>query len=393
MDEASPPSEPRSPEPPAVAPLDAPHPVLAAAVAFGMFITLGAVTQLLNPAFGVWFTEVFIFLGLAWVVLRQAGFRPTVYTGLTPFLGPPALFGFLLGVANFFAVVVPIQFLAQWVAPAWVREMFDASRLFEGQTPVELALLLGGVSVAAPLCEEFFFRGLFQRALTPPAPASPWRALIITSAVFSAFHLDPVGFLARVELGLLFGWLFLRTGSLWPGIAAHAANNIVSSALFLAATHSGLAKDAGTDDVTDWRAVLGLALVGWSALLGLRAASQHFPSIWGRGAPAGDEEVRATKSVPLFAVQILPWVLLATLSLVGLAVVDGRGVSLSVYDVQHPVTPLKKDADPALQAERKALQQLRVAVRKGQAPMERYEEERLRQSEAYGPPDKKKPSR
>ncbi|MGE6763365.1 CPBP family glutamic-type intramembrane protease [Corallococcus interemptor] len=391
MDEASPSSDPRPAEAPA--PLSPPHPVLAAALAFGLFVTVGAVTQLLNPAFGVWFTEVFLFLGLAWIMLRRSGYRPAVYAGLTPFLGPATLFGFLLGVANFVGVVVPVQFLAQQVAPSWLREMFDASRLFEGQSPVELALLLGGVSVAAPLCEEFFFRGLFQKSLTPPAPASPWRALIISSVVFSAFHLDPVGFLARAELGLLFGWLFWRTGSLWPGIAAHAANNIVSSALFLIATHSGLAKDGGSEDVTDWRAVLGLALFGWSALLGLRAASRHFPSVWGRGTPPSDEEVRATKPVPLFAVQLLPWVTAATLSLVGLGLVDGRGVSLSVYDVQHPVEPLPKDADPALQAERKAMRQLRDAARRGQVPMEAYEEERLRMSEAYGPAKKNKPRR
>ncbi|MCY1041807.1 type II CAAX endopeptidase family protein [Corallococcus sp. bb12-1] len=385
MDEGLPSSDPQPVEPTVPPPLHPPHPLLAAALAFGLFITLGATTQLLNPSFGVWFTEVFIFLGLAWVMLRRAGFRPAEYTGLTPFLGKPALFGFLLGVANFFAVVVPLQFMAQRVAPPWLREMFDASRLFEGQTPVELALLLGGVSVAAPLCEEFFFRGLFQRALTPPAPASPWPALIISSVVFSAFHLDPVGFLARAELGLLFGWLLLRTGSLWPSIAAHAANNMVSSVLFLVATHSGLAKDTGTDDVTDWRAVLGLALVGWTALLGLRAAARHVPSVWGRGTPPDEEAVRATKPVPLFAVQLLPWVAAATLSLVALALVDGRGVSLSVYDIQHPVPPLAKDADPGLQAERKALQQLRKSVRKGEMPMELYEEERLRQSKAHAP--------
>ncbi|WP_233602279.1 CPBP family intramembrane glutamic endopeptidase [Corallococcus sp. CA047B] len=386
MDEGLPPSDPQPVGPTVPPPLKPPHPLLAAALAFGLFLTVGATTQLLNPAFGVWFTEVFLFLGVAWVMLRRAGFRPAEYTGLTPFQGKPALFGFLLGVANFFAVVVPIQFLAQRLAPEWLREMFDASRLFEGQTPVELALLLGGVSVAAPLCEEFFFRGLFQRSLTPAAPASPWRALIITSVVFSAFHLDPVGFLARAELGVLFGWLLLRTGSLWPSIAAHAANNMVSSVLFLVATHSGLAKESAPDDVTDWRAVLGLALVGWTALLGLRAASRHAPSVWGRGTPPDDEAVRSTKPVPLFALQLLPWVAAATLSLVVLGVVDGRGVSLSVYDVQHPVPPLGKNAAPGLQAERKALHQLRRSVRKGEMPMELYEEERLRQSKAHEPP-------
>jgi uncharacterized protein len=391
VDEVPQPSDPRPEAPLPPVRLPSSYPVLSALLAFGLFLSVGALTQLLNAPFGVWFTEVFIFLGLAWIMLRRAGVRPAVYTGLTPFPGAPTLFGFLLGVANFFALVVPIQFLAQRVAPAWLREMFDASRLFEDQGAVELGLLLAGVSLAAPLCEEFFFRGLFQRALKQVAPASPYLPLIVTAVVFSAFHLDPVGFLARAELGILFGWLLMRTGSLWPSIAAHAANNIVSSTLFIVATHSGLAKEGASDDVTDWRAVLGLALVGWTALLGLRAASRHFPNVWGRGTPPDDEAARATKPVPAFALQLLPWVTAATLSVVGLGLVDGRGVSLSVYDVQHPVPPLKKDADPALQAERKALRQLRASVRKGEVPMEAYEEERLRQSEAANPPKGRPP--
>ncbi|RYZ42286.1 MAG: hypothetical protein EOO72_07435, partial [Myxococcaceae bacterium] len=72
-------------------------------------------------------------------------------------------------------------------------------------------------------------------------------------------------------------------------------------------------------------------------------------------------------------------------------VLDGRGVSLSVYDVQHPVPPLSKDAPPGFQAERKALQQLRKAVRKGEMPMELYEEERVRQAEAHAPASKGEP--
>ena len=63
----------------------------------------------------------------------------------------------------------------------------------------------------------------------PPGRPTARAGLVTTAFVFSAFHLDPVGFLARFELGLLFGLFFFRTGSLWPGIAAHAANNLVST--------------------------------------------------------------------------------------------------------------------------------------------------------------------
>ncbi len=229
-----------SPPPEPLAPTMSPWPWPPSAGASGwwLFLTLGFITQILNAAFGIWFTEIFIFLAVPWVVLRAARYEPLGYTGAQfPGLAPAAL-GFGLGVANFFALVVPIQYAAQSVAPQWLRDMFDGSRIFEGQSPLELTLMLAGVSVAAPVCEEFFFRGVFQKGLLASSLSRP-AAVVVTAVVFSAFHMDPVGFLARVELGVLFGALRLYTGSLWPSILAHSANNVVSSFLFLSSRQMG----------------------------------------------------------------------------------------------------------------------------------------------------------
>ncbi len=124
-----------------------------------------------------------------------------------------------------------------------------------------------GVSVAAPLREELFFRGFMQRGLAEQR--GPARAIVVTAFVFSAFHLDPVGLAARFELGVLFGLLAWRAGSLWPAIAAHAANNAISSVLFFAA---GDAKEA---DLVWWVPV-SMFVVGNLALAALVQAA------WGR---------------------------------------------------------------------------------------------------------------
>ncbi|MBZ4416353.1 CPBP family intramembrane metalloprotease [Myxococcus sp. RHST-1-4] len=350
------------------------------ALALALFVTVGGFVQFINPAFGIWFTELFVFLALGWVLLRYTGWRPTVYTGLSPVPRAPLLFGFLLGVANFFALVVPIQYAAQLVAPEWLTKMFDGSRLFEEQTSLELAIILTGVTVAAPLCEEFFFRGIFQKGLTPASPASPARALVMSAVVFSAFHLDPVGFAARVELGLLFGWLFLRTGSLWPSIGAHAANNLVSSTLFLVAKALG---QEATDEQTDPRAVAALAGLGWVGLMGLLTAARHYPFIWG-GAPRPPEaDARESGPETSLTTLLLPWVVGATVALGVLAAVDARGISLNFHDARHPLPVLEKDAPPGLHAEREALNSLRAAARRGDVPMEAYHEERERQIQAH----------
>lgn len=373
-----PPPEPSGPRAPGMSPR-----TLAlggAALALALFITVGGFVQFINPAFGIWFTELFVFLALGWVLLRHAGWRPLVYTGLTPASRAPALLGFLLGVANFFALVVPIQFAAQLVIPEWLTKQFDAARLFEGQTSVELALILAGVTVAAPLCEEFFFRGIFQKGLTPAPPASPVGAMVVSAVVFSAFHLDPVGFLARVELGLLFGWLYLRTGSLWPSIAAHAANNFVSSAIYLVARALG---QEAADEPPDPRAVLALAGLGWVGLLGLVTAARYYPVLWGEDTRAPEAEARQTGPAPPLARLLLPWVVSATAALGLLGAVDARGISLNFYDIQHPLPLLEKDAAPGLHAERQALNVLRAAARRGEVPMEAYYEERERQIQAH----------
>lgn len=351
-----------------------------AALALVLFIMVGGSVQFLNAAFGIWFTEIFIFLALAWLLPRVGGWKPARYTGFTPVPRATTGFGFLLGVANFFALVVPIQFIAQKIAPEWLKEMVDGARLFEQQTPVELAIILTGVTIAAPVCEELFFRGIFQKGITPNPPQSPVRALVVSAVVFSAFHLDPVGFTARVELGLLFGWLYLRTGSVWPGIGAHAANNLVSSVLFLAAKAAGSESD---DADTSILAVVGLAALGWLALWGLFTFARHRPSLWGPGPIHGDESARETRSVPPLPKLLLPWVVAATVSLVLLVVVDRRGLALRFYDAANPLAPLKKDAAPGLQAEREALDSLRNAARRGDVPMEAYQQERLRQAREH----------
>ncbi len=337
-----------------------------------LYVSVGAAVQQLNIAFGLWFTELFVFLGVGWVMLRRSARPPVAYTRLArPSMGL-VLFGFALGVANFFAFVVPIQFTMQALLPeSW--KFMDASQIFRGQTQLELALIVGAVSIAAPLCEEFFFRGVLQQGLMPPA-FSPERAVVVSAVVFSAFHLDPVGFVARVQLGVLFGLLLLRTGSLWPGIAAHSANNLVSTGLFFLA--------GGIDAPADGSAEAGLAAVALFSAFGLvsffallRAARRH-PSLWSR---ARLERLAARPGpVPSLLRLVLPWVLAATAALGTLVLGDSRGLELQRVDQRLPLEPLPRDASEAEQAERAALQDLRSRVRRGDAPLKAYREERAR---------------
>ncbi|MSQ06026.1 MAG: CPBP family intramembrane metalloprotease [Dehalococcoidia bacterium] len=84
-------------------------------------------------------------------------------------------------------------------------------------------LTFQALAVWTPFTEELFFRGFVFRGLI-----RRWGtvgAIAGSALVFSGFHLSP-GVLAPVFVtGLLLAWLYHRTGSLWPCVAAHAGQN------------------------------------------------------------------------------------------------------------------------------------------------------------------------
>src|SRR5262249_11735752 len=151
-----------------------------------------------------WFSEIFVFLGVSWGALRISGRDPIRYTCADRGALKSALLGFALGAANYFAVVIPLQFVSQQHAPQWMKDLsYDQSEIFKNRSTFAIAVIVLGVGLAAPFCEEFFFRGVFQRGL-----GNTWWGLAFTAVLFSAVHLDLMGFVARTELGLLFGLLF-----------------------------------------------------------------------------------------------------------------------------------------------------------------------------------------
>jgi uncharacterized protein len=74
------------------------------------------------------------------------------------------------------------------------------------------------------ISEELFFRGLLQRIFIDWTK-NIHTGIIVTAAFFSFFHFQFYGFLPRMVLGLLLGYLFLWSRSIWIPMVAHFANN------------------------------------------------------------------------------------------------------------------------------------------------------------------------
>jgi membrane protease YdiL (CAAX protease family) len=108
------------------------------------------------------------------------------------------------------------------------RELTDRA---DGALGVVLLVLI--VGIGAPIIEEIFYRGLFQRALIKRGLA-PAVSIGVVALVFGASHGELLQLPALVIFGAAAGWLAHRHGRLGPAIAAHVAFNMVTVIALLA---------------------------------------------------------------------------------------------------------------------------------------------------------------
>ena len=86
-----------------------------------------------------------------------------------------------------------------------------------------LLLNLFIIALIPAVGEELTFRGVLQQSLT--RRMNPHLAIILSAAIFSFIHFQFYGFLPRMFLGILLGYMFYISGSLWTSILMHFVNN------------------------------------------------------------------------------------------------------------------------------------------------------------------------
>lgn len=88
----------------------------------------------------------------------------------------------------------------------------------------DFAINLFLIAVIPALGEEFFFRGVLQKYMIQWTRHTFW-GIMITAAIFSAFHFQFLGFIPRMFLGVLFGYIYVVTSNIWLPVLAHFINN------------------------------------------------------------------------------------------------------------------------------------------------------------------------
>lgn len=141
---------------------------------------------------------------MGWSALPALGFRAVGWR--------PVVLG-TLGTA-----VLSVAVSQVGLEPEGMKEAIKIAR-----EPALFAASLAVLAGLAPLAEELVFRGLLYGWL-----AGRWGTIIawlVSSLAFAAAHVELAHVILVLPLGLWFGWLRRRTGSLWPSLVAHVINN------------------------------------------------------------------------------------------------------------------------------------------------------------------------
>ncbi len=147
-------------------------------------------------------------------------------------LGWPVL---IVGFSVAILLLASVLYASLGIDPAKELGVVEKTMTSLSADPRLFAFALPSIVLAAPLAEEFLFRGILFAGLTNTVVGRPG-AVLITSALWGVAHAGAapwvnVGLI--FVMGLLLGTLLLRFGSLWVTIACHAAWNAMSSITLL----------------------------------------------------------------------------------------------------------------------------------------------------------------
>ena len=235
-----------------------------ASILVRVLVWLGIMGVLTMVAFGVWF---FLpnrdgLVGMKWLQLLQS-----VATFLLPALAGAYLWSntpmqwlhldskpswqeALAAVVVMLLAIPGINLLSAWnqqmVLPEWMsgieqwmRMQEDAAaqlteQFLQVNTVGGLLVNIGLMALLPAVGEELTFRGVVQGMFTRNKHVAIWA----TAAIFSFVHMQFYGFLPRMLMGAMFGYMLWWTGSLWVPMLMHFVNNCAAVVVaYLAYNH------------------------------------------------------------------------------------------------------------------------------------------------------------
>ena len=93
------------------------------------------------------------------------------------------------------------------------------------QNSQEFLLSLFIISISPAICEEVLFRGMVMSSYNKLGKKS---AILISAILFGIYHFNIQNLLGPIFLGVIFGYMVYKTGSIFTSMIAHGVNNAIA---------------------------------------------------------------------------------------------------------------------------------------------------------------------
>jgi membrane protease YdiL (CAAX protease family) len=196
-----------------------------------LIITIGSWVQLSEfPGFlsGMYITEWLLILCPPIFFLKKRKMNLKRTLSLEKLRSKHLLIGILGGLGGFFIFSIILVIMESIIGP-YPEELIKPIMEAFPKNWWGFILWILGIAFSAGICEEILFRGFVQNGLEKSWGTK--KALIAASIIFGVFHLDPWRSPAAILLGLVAGYLLLKTRSLLTPIAFHISTNSVGQIL------------------------------------------------------------------------------------------------------------------------------------------------------------------
>jgi sodium transport system permease protein len=200
-------------------------------VAFILMYYVGAVIQTRSPQLGLIATLWGVLLLPTLLIAKRLrlDFRETFQLKPAPWQGLTA--ALLMGLGASIVLSIGIGWLESNFLPMSDEMKQEMSRQMaeffpKPENALQWASLLFIGALSPAICEELLFRGFILQGLR--GSVRPWVAVVVTALLFGLLHMSIYRLAGTTALGVLMGFLVLRTGSIYPAMLFHFVNNALA---------------------------------------------------------------------------------------------------------------------------------------------------------------------
>ncbi len=190
-----------------------------------LVVIIGSALQWYFLLPGLYVTEWVLILGppLAFLWRKKVSLKESLSLH---FKGSCIFFGILGGVGIHFVMEELFYVMEDVLGPYPSVEFLE--KAFP-KTWLEFVPWILAIGLSAGICEEVLFRGFIQNGLQKYWGAL--KAVVVAALLFGVFHLDPWRIPSAIVLGLLAGYLLVRTRSLYTAMILHGTSNTLGQVL------------------------------------------------------------------------------------------------------------------------------------------------------------------